>query len=75
MVRRRYLELRCDAELLKEVNDGLADTLYDEFDIGISDVVCRGDDDVVTTGAINGTGAWVRVHIVSILQSCTDGQR
>jgi len=73
MVRRRYLELRYDTELLEEFNDGLADTLHDVVDVGIGDVVCRGDDDVVTADAINGTGAWVRVHIVSILQSCEKG--
>lgn len=72
-VRRRCLQLGRDAELLEEIDNGLTDALHNELDVVIGDVVCRGDDDVVAANAVNRSGTWVHIYIVSILQPCRNG--
>ena len=66
--RRWWLQLRGDAEFLEEVEDCLTDTVDDKFDVTVGDVVCRGDDDVISTIAVNCTGSWIHIDVISIFQ-------
>jgi hypothetical protein len=45
----------------EEILDQLDYTLDERVEFGITDVVCRGNDDMVALGTIDCSGTWVDV--------------